>query len=90
MKKDDVKNLLKIIIPDYDLAVYNEELNELLAQYAKGILNNFILSKFKFVLRSQCGLVFKYKFFFSIFYGLASKYTVHNKQTKKMEVKLCK
>lgn len=64
MKKEDVKNLLKIIIPDYDHAVYNEELNELLAQYAKGILNNFILLKFKLVLRSQCGLVFKHKFFF--------------------------
>lgn len=34
--KDDVKHLLKIIIPEYDLVAYDEELNELLANYLKG------------------------------------------------------
>lgn len=42
MFKGDVKHLLKIIIPEFDAKLYDEELNEFLAQYAKGIPNKFI------------------------------------------------
>lgn len=76
MQKEDVKHLLKIIIPEYDTNEHDVELNELLAKYAKGMLS------FHFVNLKKC-----VAFNWDPLSILASKYTVHNKQTNRMEVK---
>lgn len=78
MMKDDVKVLLKKVIPDYDIQENEEELNELLGQYLKGNVLKAVIPNKQVYMK-----------YFMIFIT-ASKYTVQNPQTKKMEVKLCK